>query len=245
MLTATNLTVQYNGSDTAYALHNVSFSVKQGERIALIGANGAGKSTLLLTLVGVLAAQSGEVVVENTPLKNETLPEIRKKIGMVFQNPDDQLFMPTVYEDIAFGPRNFGVQEEKIQQKMDQVLQDLGILSLKDRMAHKLSGGEKRMVALAGILIMDPSVLLLDEPSSFLDPRARRRLVEKLNGLPQTMLMTTHDLDMALDLCHRVILLQGGKICADGDAKQILSDADLLESCGLELPLSLRHLQVT
>jgi cobalt/nickel transport system ATP-binding protein len=240
-LKAENLTVRYD--DAVCALRDVGFSVRDGERVALIGANGAGKSTLLLTLVGVLPAESGEISLEDVPVGKETLREFRRRVGMVFQNPDDQLFMPTVYEDIAFGPRNYGLSEEEIETRINGVLDRFGIARLRDRMTHKLSGGEKRLVALAGILVMEPSVLLMDEPSSFLDPRSRRKLIETLDKLPQTMLIATHDLDLALDLCRRAILLDEGRVRADAPIEEILSDAALLESCGLELPLSTGHLR--
>jgi cobalt/nickel transport system ATP-binding protein len=162
-------------------------------------------------------------------------------MGMVFQNPDDQLFMPTVYEDAAFGPRNLGWAEAETARKVDGVLDWLGIRHLKDRLSHRLSGGEKRLAALAGVLVMEPGVLLMDEPSSFLDPRARRRLIETLDQLPQAMLIATHDLDMALDLCQRAIILKEGRIFADTAARDALRDAALLAECGLELPLSLRR----
>jgi cobalt/nickel transport system ATP-binding protein len=240
MLKTENLTVRYNSADTSPALNGVSLTVREGERIALAGANGAGKSTLLLSLIGVLTPESGTVWVEDARMEKKTLRELRGKVGMVFQNPDDQLFMPTVYDDIAFGPRNYGMGEQDIGNRADSVLEKLGIAHLKGRMAHKLSGGEKRLAALAGVLVMEPSVLLMDEPSAFLDPRARRRLIEILQALTQTMVVATHDLDMALDLCDRAILLKEGGIYADGPAEAVLCDAALLEVCGLELPLSVR-----
>lgn len=240
MLSVKNLSVKYNTSDELYALQDAGFTVEAGERIALIGANGAGKSTLLLTLIGVIAPSFGEVVIENIMLEKKNLQKLRQKVGMIFQNPDDQLFMPTVYEDIAFGPRNYGAPEDKTEINAGNVLSLLGISHLKARLSHKLSGGEKRLVALASVLIMEPALLLMDEPSSFLDPMARRRLIKILDALPQTMIIATHDLDMALDLCHRVILLKEGHIYTDAFAKDILCDAALLEECGLELPLSLQ-----
>ncbi|MCL2774862.1 MAG: energy-coupling factor ABC transporter ATP-binding protein [Oscillospiraceae bacterium] len=241
MLEIKNLTVKYDLSDKSSnicALDNVGFSVKDGEKIALIGANGAGKSTLLLTLSGVLTAANGEIYIDGIKSDKKNLKELRRKIGMVFQNPDDQIFMPTVYDDIAFGPRNYGEIEEEIEHKTDEILTNLEITHLKNRLTHKLSGGEKRLVALAGILIMNPSVILMDEPSSFLDPKARRRLINILDKLPQTMIIATHDLDMALDLCERVILLKNGSVRADSSAKEILYDANVLDECGLELPIS-------
>ena len=228
-----NLTVKYETSDKTCALDGISFSVSSGEKVALIGANGAGKSTLLLALTGILSPISGEIIIGGVKSDKKTIGELRKKTGMVFQNPDDQIFMPTVYEDIAFGPRNYGENEDKIEKSADEIMRNLGILHLKDRLSHKLSGGEKRLAALAGILVMNPSVILMDEPSSFLDPRARRNLIKILSDLPQTMLIATHDLDMALDLCGRAILLKDGRIYADMTAKEVLSGKKILEECGL------------
>lgn len=234
-----NLTVKYETSDKTCALENITFSVNSREKVALIGANGAGKSTLLLTLAGILSPMSGEINIGGVKSDKKTIGNLRKKIGMVFQNPDDQIFMPTVYEDIAFGPRNYGESEDVIEKSADEILQNLGIAHLKNRLTHKLSGGEKRLTALAGILVMNPSVILMDEPSSFLDPRARRKLIGILSELPKTMIIATHDLDMALDICERAILLKNGHICADMPAKEVLSNEKMLEECGLELPISL------
>lgn len=233
------LTVKYNTADTACALNNISFSFASGEKVAVIGANGAGKSTLLLTLCGVLDSFSGTVSIDGTELKRKTLPSIRQKIGMLFQNPDDQLFMPTVYEDVAFAPRNYGLGEEETKKRVAIILEKLSITHLEKRLSHKLSGGEKRLAALAGILITEPSVLLMDEPSSYLDPKARRGLIRILHSLPQTLLIATHDLDLALEVCNRAIILKEGFIEADDKANIILHNKTLLENCGLELPLSL------
>jgi cobalt/nickel transport system ATP-binding protein len=226
VVSAKNLTVKYDKRDAACALNGVSFSVTSGERVALVGANGAGKSTLLLTLAGVLPVSGGE-------LKSAE----REKTGVIFQNPDDQLFMPTVYDDVAFAPRNARVSEDKIAEIADKTLESLHIQHLKLRMTHQLSGGEKRLTALAGVLVSTPELLLMDEPSSFLDPRARRNLIEILNKLPQTMIIATHDLDFALDTCNRVIILNKGLLVGDGTI-DILYDVPRLESCGLEPPLS-------
>jgi cobalt/nickel transport system ATP-binding protein len=233
VIRAENVTVRYVPSEGTQALREVSFHIAEGERAALIGANGAGKSTLLLALVGILPAASGVLSIDGIRVEKKTLGEIRQKAGMVFQNPDDQLFMPTVYEDIAFGPRNYGVAESHIRERAESVLAGLGIGHLMNRMTAKLSGGEKRLAALAGVLAMNPSVLLLDEPSSFLDPRSRRRLIEILRNLPQTQLIATHDLDLARTVCGRVILLKDGRVAADGETSRILRDAALLEECGL------------
>ena len=239
MLKVSDISVKYDSSGE-YALKDISFTVQRGERIAVIGANGAGKSTLLLALTGVLPCDSGEVAVENIVLEKKSLRELRKKMGMIFQNPDDQLFMPTVHEDIAFGPRNYGAPEHETETKTDEVLSRLNISHLKERLPHKLSGGEKRLAALAGVLVMEPDLLLMDEPTSFLDPKARRRLIGILETLPQAMIVATHDLDMALDLCQRVILLKEGRVYADAPAINVMRGAGLLEECGLELPLSLQ-----
>lgn len=232
------LTVRYNPGDQVPALGGIGFSVSPGERVAVIGANGAGKSTLLLALIGILKPEAGEIVLGGIRVEKKTLGDLRRMTGLVQQNPDNQLFMPTVYEDVAFGPRNYGYPGEEIEARTDAVLARLGIAHLKRRMSHRLSGGEKRLAALAGILVMEPAVLLLDEPSSFLDPRSRRRLIETLGTLPQTMLIATHDLDLALDLCPRIMLLKEGRLRADGRAEDILDDLSLLEECGLEPPLS-------
>ncbi|MCL1859176.1 MAG: energy-coupling factor ABC transporter ATP-binding protein [Oscillospiraceae bacterium] len=234
-----NLTVKYEASDKTCALDNISFIVNSGEKVAVIGANGAGKSTFLLALTGIITPISGEIIIDGIELNKKTLNSLRKKTGMVFQNPDDQLFMPTVYEDIAFGPRNYSEKEELIEKSIDEILKNLSVSHLKNRLTHKLSGGEKRLVALAGILVMNPKIILMDEPSSFLDPKARRRLIEILSGLSQTMIIATHDLDMALDLCSRTILLKEGCIYSDMPSSKILHDEKILEECGLELPISL------
>ncbi|GHS87849.1 cobalt ABC transporter ATP-binding protein [Synergistales bacterium] len=232
-LEVVNLNVKYDAEDARRALRGVTFSLSDGERVALLGANGAGKSTLLLTLVGVVHPESGEVAIDNAITTKDTLRHLRSKVGMAFQNPDDQLFMPSLYEDVAFGPRNYGVSEPEIADRANAVLTQLGISHLRERMTHRLSGGEKRLAALAGILVMEPSVLLMDEPTSFLDGRSRRRLIEILRGLPQAMLIATHDIALASELCGRTILLQEGQVRADGDTKTILADAALLDECGL------------
>ncbi|MDR2471118.1 MAG: energy-coupling factor ABC transporter ATP-binding protein [Treponema sp.] len=233
---AENVSVRYDGRDKAAALRGLSFSVAEGERIALVGANGAGKSTLLLALVGVLPLAAGTLSVCGIELdgtNKENLRELRRRAALVFQNPDDQVFMPTVEEDIAFGPRNYGASEEHIAAVTEKVLAELGIGHLRGRLSHRLSGGEKRLAALAGILVMEPSLLLLDEPSSFLDPRSRRRLIDILGRLTHTMLLATHDLDLARALCRRVILLKDGSVFADGMAAEVLDNEALLETCGL------------
>jgi cobalt/nickel transport system ATP-binding protein len=206
-----DLTVRYNVTDTMPALSHVSFSLQHGERLALTGNNGAGKSTLLLSLVGILVPEQGSVVIDGTELTPRNAALIRRKIGLVFQNPDDQLFMPTVYDDIAFGLCNQEKSESDIAQKVSNVLAALGITGLRERLTHRLSGGEKRLAALAGILVMEPSIMLFDEPATFLDPPGRHRLIEILAALPQAMIIATHDLDMVDRLCARTIHLEKGQ----------------------------------
>jgi cobalt/nickel transport system ATP-binding protein len=234
---ARNLTVVYPYEKNGRVLVDLSFTVRQGERVALIGANGAGKSTLLLSMVGVLPVHDGAIKVCGVNVEKKNLGAVRKAAALVFQNPDDELFMPSVYEDIVFGPRNYagkvGVDEALLSARVDTLLTGLGIEKLKSRMSHKLSGGEKRMVSLASVLIMEPQILLLDEPSAFLDPRARRRLITVLESLKQTLIIATHDLDLALKLCARTLLLYNGAISADGESAAILSDEVLLERNGL------------
>lgn len=207
MLKVSNLSVRYEGG-AARALDGVSFELGAGEKAALTGLNGAGKSTLLLALVGVLRAEQGVIEVGGLELKKDTLREIRRRVGLVFQNPDDQVFMPTVKEDIAFGPRNYGVSERDIGLRVDEVLAQLGIEHLKERLTYQLSGGEKRLVALSGVLVMRPDVLLLDEPTSFLDLPAQDRLTDALKALSQTMLIATHDEGLIQALCTREIKLR-------------------------------------
>jgi cobalt/nickel transport system ATP-binding protein len=226
----TGLTVEY--ADGKSAVDDVSFALAAGESVALIGANGAGKTSLLLALVGVLPAKSGEITVGETALDRRTLREIRSRVGLVFQNPDDQLFMPSIFEDVAFGPRNFGCDEAQTADRVEKILARLGISSLADRSPLKLSGGEKRLCAIAAVLATEPEFLLFDEPTAFLDPRARRKLAETLAGLPQGKLIATHDLPFAAETCSRALLLRDGRLVMDGGV-ELLSDAGALESAGL------------
>lgn len=219
--------------DGTKAVDNISLSINEGEHIALIGANGAGKSSLFLSLVGVLAGE-GTVDVSGMPLDKSHLNEIRSKVGLVFQNPDDQLFLPTIYDDIAFGPRNLGVDETTVKYRVEDRLALLGISHLKDRTALKLSGGEKRMAAMATVLAMKPEVMLLDEPTAFLDPKARRNLINILQSLPHTMVIATHDLSFAGAVCSRSILMKDGRILADRPTSELLNDDALMEDAGME-----------
>lgn len=220
-------------------IENLSFSIQNGESVGLIGANGAGKSTIMKILLGLLPCE-GRVSVDDLPVEKKNLPDIRKKLGFLLQNSDNQMFMPTVYEDMMFGPRNYGLSKEEAEQQVDRILNQLGLTELKHRYNHKISGGEKRMAAIATILAMQPETILMDEPSIALDPLNRRTIIRIINQLPQTKLIASHDLDMILDTCDRVILLNRGKIVADGKAEVLLQDQALLEANRMELPFCLQ-----
>lgn len=229
--------VAYTYPDGNEALKNISFLITHGESVAFVGANGAGKSTLLMHLIGHLLPVKGTLRIGDYPLVKETIQNIRRTVGMVFQDSDDQLFMPTVYDDVAFGPLNMGLPPEVVDEKVRLTLETVGALHLIKRPAHRLSGGEKRSVAIATVLSMSPDILVMDEPTSNLDPRARRRLIELLKSFRHTKIIATHDLDMALDLCERTIILKNGEVAADGRSSDILRDDRLLEECNLEKPL--------
>ena len=220
-------------------LRDISFRIETGEAVGLIGANGAGKSTVMKVLLGLLDVQEGTVLVDGVRVEKKTLPEIRRKLGFVLQNSDNQMFMPTVYEDMIFAPLNYMLSREEAEARVDAALETLGMQELKHRHNHKISGGEKRMAAIATILAMDPQAILMDEPTSALDPYNRRIVINTIRSLKQTKLITSHDLDMILDTCDRVILLSGGRIVADGPAEQILTDKALLEANRMELPFCL------
>ena len=232
-------TVSFSYAPEHPVVENLSFSIQAGESVGLIGANGAGKSTIMKLMLGLLHG-TGEISVENIPVNRQNLSEIRKKVGFVLQDSDNQMFMPTVYQDMIFGPRNYGLSPEETERRVDEVLSRLGLMELKFRHNHKISGGEKRMAAIATILAMEPQVLLMDEPSTALDPVNRRTVINTIKALPQTKLIASHDLDMILDTCQRVILLSHGAIAADGDAETILQDKQLLEANRMELPFCLQ-----
>lgn len=221
-------------------LHNISFTAGHDDAIGLIGANGVGKSTLLRILVGLEMGFTGEVAIGEIKLTKKTLPRIREKIGYVFQDSENQLFMPTVYEDIAFAPRNYGLDAEQVEERVQHALDLIGIDYLRNKQTYKMSGGEKKLAAIATILAMTPDVILMDEPSIALDPKNRRRLINILNSLDHIKIIASHDLDMVLETCSRVILMSGGRIIADGSARDILTDKALLEANNLELPLCLQ-----
>ena len=219
-------------------LKGLSFHIRKGEAVGLIGANGAGKSTVMKLLLGLIEGE-GRILVDGTEVRRDTLPEIRRKLGFVLQNSDNQMFMPTVYEDMMFAPLNYGLGREEAEARVDAVLERLHLTELKHRYNHRISGGEKRMAAIATILAMEPEAVLMDEPTSALDPYNRRIVINTIRELEQTKLITSHDLDMILDTCDRVILLWDGQIAADGPAQVILKDRALLEQNRMELPLSL------
>ncbi|WGK70182.1 ABC transporter ATP-binding protein [Candidatus Haliotispira prima] len=229
---------QYPGQHKA--VDGISFRILHGESVGIIGANGAGKSTLLLLLMGVLFPDNGEISIGEVPITKKNLGFVRQQMGMMMQDPDDQLFMATVEQDVAFGPRNMGLDETAVQMRVTTALAKAGVPHLAERSPQRLSGGEKRAVALATVLAMEPDILILDEPTSFLDPKSRRRFINLLQTFHHTKIITTHDLDMTCQLCERIIIVKGGKIMADGDAATLLTDEELLDSCGLEIPLSLQ-----
>ena len=220
-------------------LQNLSFRLEKGEAVGLIGANGAGKSTVMRLLLGLLQGE-GTILVDGVEVKRETLGEIRRKLGFVLQDSDDQMFMPTVFEDMIFAPLNYGLSLAEAEKRVDAVLARLHLEDLKHRYNHKLSGGEKRMAAIATILAMEPEAVLMDEPTAALDPYNRRIVIRTIRELEQTKLITSHDLDMILDTCDRVILLSDGRVAADGPAETLLRDRALLEENRMELPLSLQ-----
>ncbi len=228
------------------ALHGISFAIAPGERVGLLGANGAGKSTLLLHLNGLLPGRrsktTGEIRVCGTRLERATFPWIRRRVGLLFQDPDDQLFCASVYEDVAFGPRQFTREgEPRIREIVEHALTRVGALALIDRSPNELSGGEKRRVALAGVLACEPEILALDEPTSDLDPRGRREWLPLLAGLPYAQVVASHDLEFILQLCPRVLVMSEGRIVADGEARHIMRDETLMMTHGLEVPVSLRE----
>lgn len=231
--------LSYTYPDGTQALECLDLEIKATERVALVGANGSGKSTLLLHLNGILLPQKGEIVIGEKVVNSRNLQAVRNFVGLVFQNPDDQLFMPTVWEDVAFGPMNQGWRGEELNSRIQKAMASVGLdlEKYRNRQAYNLSGGEKKRVAIAGVLAMQPQVLVLDEPSAQLDPRSRRQLIQLLQSLPETQLIATHDLDLALEICDRTVILSQGKVVYDGKSSQALSDAELLTKHSLELPL--------
>ncbi|MCD8274680.1 MAG: ATP-binding cassette domain-containing protein [Alistipes sp.] len=232
--------VHYRYPNGYEALRGVSFRVTHGEKVALVGANGAGKSTLLLHTDGLLMPSQGEVVMGGITLTRRTLSLVRQSVGFVFQDSDNQLFMPTVEEDVAFGPSNMHLEPAEIERRVVDALEAVGALHLRKSSPFQLSGGQKKRVAIATVLSMEPSILVMDEPTSNLDPRARRQIIDLIRRFRHTTLIATHDMEMVLDLCDRTIVMKDGKIVADGSTQHIFGDLALLEDCGLEQPAELR-----
>jgi cobalt/nickel transport system ATP-binding protein len=233
LLKINGLTFSY--PDGHVALRDVSIQLERGEKVALVGPNGAGKSTLMLHLNGILGG-NGQIEVANIPVTRPNLPVIRAKVGLVFQNPDDQLFSPTVFEDVAFGPLHMGLPEADVRARVGQALAQVGMSDYSQRLSHHLSVGQKKRVAIATVLAMEPELLVLDEPSAGLDPRARRALISLLRELPLTMLISTHDMLMVRELFPRMIIMDEGRVVADGPTERLMDDIALLEAHGLERP---------
>ena len=227
--------LDFSYPDGHVALRNISLAVDRSEKVALVGPNGAGKSTLMLHLNGILHG-NGNIQVAGMPLIEPNLPLIRGKVGRVFQNPDDQLFSPTVFEDVAFGPLHMGLPETEVRARVARALEQVGMSPYAERLSHHLSVGEKKRIAIATVLSMEPDLLVLDEPSAGLDPRARRSLIQLLRELPLTMLVSTHDMLMVQELFPRMVIMDEGQIVADGPTAVLMEDEALLEAHGLERP---------
>ncbi|MCL2793058.1 MAG: energy-coupling factor ABC transporter ATP-binding protein [Spirochaetaceae bacterium] len=232
MLDISKLVIVY--PDKTKAVDKFSLTINTGERIALVGPNGAGKTTLMLAIMGVLPITEGHIEIGGIRVEKKTLNEIRSRAGLIFQNPDDQLFMATIYDDIAFGPRNYGLAEEDVRKRVEQTLLELDIIRLKERSSLKLSEGEKRLAAIASVLSMQPSVLLFDEPTAFLDLKARRNLIRLLNNMPYTKLIASHDLTFLEEVCGKAVLMKDGTVFAQGLPKDLFHNKKLMEDCGLE-----------
>lgn len=228
--------VHYTYPDGRVALRGVDLVVDAGDRVAILGPNGAGKTTLALHLNGILQATEGELAIGGTPVIEKNFPAIRRMVGLVFQDSNDQLFMPSVWEDVAFGPANLGVRDEALDRLVEDALATVDGAEFADRPPHHLSGGEKRRAALATVLSMAPGVLVFDEPSAGLDPAGRRELVATLKELPMTQLIITHDLPLALELCPRTVIMSEGRVVASGETIELMSTDDLMKANSLELP---------
>jgi cobalt transport protein ATP-binding subunit len=228
--------LRYAYPDGFEALRGVTLDISRGEKVALVGPNGAGKSTLMLHLNGILEPSAGTVAIGGTPVTSKTVKRIRAEVGIVFQDPDDQLFSPTVFEDVAFGPIHMGLAEREVRARVEGALAAVGMAGFEKRLPHHLSLGQRKRVAMATVLSMDPSVLVFDEPSAGLDPRGRRELIRLLESLPQTMLVSTHDMRLVAEVFPRTVVIDGGEVVADGPTEAILRDDVLLEAHGLERP---------
>ena len=230
--------IKYSGLRFRYedgneAIRGIDLTIRHGERVALLGLNGSGKSTLLLLTDALILASEGEVNIGDIPLTRKTAKTVRRSVGFVFQNPDDMLFMPTVYDDVAFGPRNMGLPESEVDRRVKESLEAVGLKGLEDKASFQLSGGERRRAAIASVLSMEPDILLLDEPSANLDARARRKLITLLDSFSHTILLATHDIEMARELCNRVIVLEEGAVAVDLSAEEFFRDNEYLMEYGL------------
>lgn len=238
MVELDHLTFSYDGNREV--LSDISFHLKAGETVGLIGANGAGKSTLLKILAGLLTDYKGQAKIDGMDVNKKNLASVRKKTGYVFQDSESQLFLSTVYEDVAFGPRNYGYSGEEVEKKVMSALKQVNIEELKDRPIYRMSGGQKKLAAIATILSMEPEIILFDEPSVGLDPKNRRNLINIINQIGGLKIIASHDLDMIFDTCEKTILIEKGKLIYEGETAKILTDQKLLEESGLELPLSMQ-----
>ena len=232
--------LEFSYPDGFKAIKDISFTIHHGQSVAIIGANGSGKSTLLNLLLGINFPSNGQVLVGDVAITKKTLAMMRQRLQLVFQNSDDQLFTTSVYDDVAFGPRNYNLSAAEVEERVTNSLRQVGIEHLKDRAPYKLSGGQKKAAAIATILAMAPDVLIMDEPTSGLDPKSRRRLIEILNSFDHTKIITSHDLDLVLETCEITIVINEGQVAAIGSTSDILADKQLLESCDLEVPLSMQ-----
>lgn len=232
--------VYFTYPDGREALKGVSCGIAHGEKVALVGPNGAGKSTFMSQLNGVLMPSQGRVIIDGVEITKDNLTQVRRKVGIVFQDPDDQLFCPTVFDDVAFGPLNLGLSKDEIHLRVKDALEMVGLLGFEGRPSFHLSFGERKRLALATVLSYQPEILVFDEPATNMDPLSRRRLIEWLKASDKTILMCTHDLDIALEVCYRCLVLADGRIVADGPASEILYDRKILEANSLELPLALQ-----
>lgn len=226
--------VSYTYPNGTEALHNISFTISHGEKVAIVGANGAGKSTLIMHTNGLLLPSKGSIDVGGIEISQRTMPLIRQSVGIVFQNPDDQLFMPTVYDDVAFGAINMNLSGAEVDRRVTNALTEVNALHLKDKACYSLSGGQKRSVAIATVLAMEPNILVMDEPSSNLDPKARRNLINLIKTFSHSCIIATHDLELVWELCPRTIVLHNGSILVDGHTCELFHDTEMLEKAGLE-----------
>ena len=242
-LSVNNISFEY--PDGFKALENINLSLSKGERLAVLGPNGAGKTTLILHLNGILGDLNGQITLNNNSFSEENISKIRKSVGLVFQDPDDQLFMPTVLEDVMFGPKNFGFSDELVKKNSMKALEQVKMLQFIDKPPHHLSFGQKRKVAIASVLASEPELLVLDEPSTNLDPASRRELIDILKNLDVSIILVTHDLPMALEICNRSVILNNGKITANDETYKILKNEKVMADNRLELPFgfALHHLE--